>query len=281
MNIAQRPLRSFLLLAWIVLSVSILIGSGVIFQWNRNFALAFLSGQIGALCTWVVLGSASLRSRIALTVLAAIPAEYLRESVNVGHSTLSANDPWSFIVVVQLGGTAAVLVLLRLSGYWIERESGGPTAGGAFQFSVRQLLIATTFVGVFFPVVQWLLRSSSPPTTIAQYVHESVDGVALALVLLTSFWATLSSRGFFLKSLALVLMAIAIGISLYWLEESVLYHVGYTPTTYQLTSLGWRWVAWTLLTGSSFSATLTILRASGYRLVERRINRSDTQAALS
>jgi hypothetical protein len=262
----------FLLLGWSILLVNLLLAAGVsVKQWDRELGSAFLSAQIGALSAWLVLGSSSPRNRLTVVLLAAIPVAQLYGSLDIGLATISWGDPWSVIVAVQVGGTATVVTLLRVVGYRIEPEpQGAATTGGPVQFSIRHMMIATTFVAVLVPAVQWLLRSSSPWRGAAMWLQATADGAALALVSLTALWAAIGRGRWTEKSLVFVLVAVVAALGLYWLEITAQYSVGYGCRTYQLTYLGWRWIAWALLSGSLLGGMLLVLRATNFRLIRQR-----------
>jgi hypothetical protein len=264
-----------LLLGWSLVLVNLLLGVGAMEnQWDqRLLALAFLSAQIGALTAWLILGIASFPIRVGLVLMAGVPVHYLSNVLDFSVTKGHWHDPWIIIVSVQTGGATSLAAILRVAGYRIEPEgtTSNETIGGPVQFSIRHLLIATTAVAIVVPVVQGLLRTSSRWMGAAQWLHASADGVVLALVSLTALWAALGSGRCWLKTLVFVLLAVIAGGGLFWLEVTARYHQGpYSFRPEPLTYAGWRWIAWTLLTGSFLAGMLLVLRASGYRLIRRR-----------
>lgn len=263
-----------LLLGWSLLLVNLLLATGAMDNaWDqRLLALAFLSAEIGALVTWLTLGSESLRSRIILVALASAPIKYLSGVLAVDFKGLRWGDPWVIIVAVQIGGTWALVALLRLAGYRIERARHEPTdtVGAPIQFSIRHMLIATTIVAVLVPIVQGLMKSSYRWMGGRQWMQASTDGMVLALVSLAALWMALGTGRWALKVVTFALLAILAGGALYGVEATNLYPQPYSLTPAPLTYAGWRWIAWTLLTGLFLAGMLFVLRATDHRLIRRR-----------
>lgn len=262
-----------LLVCWMLVLVNLLLGTSAAGRWNdqRLLALAFLSAEFGALAVWLILGSGWLGARVALVVLASLPVKMLADALGFHLRALRWGDAWSIIVAVQIAATSALAALLRVAGYRIECEEQTGETRGPVQFSIRHLLIATTVVAVLVPVVQGLLRSSSPWMGAGQWLHASVDGVVLALVSLAALWTALGTGRWPIKLLVFVLLAVAAGGGLHWLEATARYRYSFSPYMSQpLTEAGWRWTPWALLTGAFLAGMLLVLRATGFRLARRR-----------
>lgn len=263
-----------LLLGWSLVLVNFLLATGAMDDWSdqRLLALAFLSAECGVLGVWLILGTGWLPLRLAFVGLAFLPVKYLADVLHFDLSAIRWWDVWPLILAVQIAATCGLAALLKIVGYSIEQESGEikEGIGGPVQFSIRHMLIATTVVAVLVPIVQALLRSSLRWMDRAQWLHASADGLVLALISLAAIWATLGSGRWPLKALVFALLALLAGGGLYWLESASLYSVKPYSSGEPLTHAGWRWFAWTLLTGSFLAGMLLVLRATGYRLVRRR-----------
>jgi hypothetical protein len=263
-----------LLLGWSLVLVNLLLATGAtVDSWDqRLLSLAFLSAEFGTLVAWLTLGSESFLRRLGLVVLAGVPVAYLSDVLDVDSAGLRWGDPWVIIVAVQIGGTSGLVALLRLAGYRIEHACHGATErlNAPIQFSIRHLLIATTIVAVVVPTVQSLMKSTSRWMGGRQWLHASTDGIVLALVSLAALWMALGSGRWALKVLTFALLAILAGGGLYWLEATVLYPQPYARVPTPLTYAGWRWIAWTLLTGTFLAGMLLVLRGTDHRLIRRR-----------
>lgn len=263
-----------LLLGWTLVLVNLLLAaSSMNAGWNqRMLGLAFLTGQIGALEIWMVLGGVAWPRRAALLSAAALPAMFLSSALQF-RWTLGLywlGDAWTVIVLVQLAGGVALAALLRLLGYRVEPycESTSNGAAAPIQFSIRQMLIATTAVAVVVPVVQRMLEASSRTLSGWQWLHSSADGLILALVSLAALWMALGTGRWPLKFLVFIVLAASAGAGLNWLETSIRY-ISPWGAPMQLTDLGLLWIAWTLLTGSFLAGMLLVLRGSGFRLARK------------
>lgn len=263
-----------LLLGWTLVLVGLLLSaSSLNAGWKqRMLGLAFLTGQIGSLEVWLVLGGVAWPRRIALLAVAALPVMFLSSVLQfrwkLGEYWMG--DAWTVIVYVQLAGAFMLAALLRLWGYRIEpycdTAANGP--GGPIQFSIRHLLIATTAVAIAVPVAQRMLEASSRTLSGWQWLHSAADGAVLAIVSLAALWMSLGAGRWPLKFLVFVALASIAGAGLNWLESSIRY-ISPWGAPMQLTDLGLLWIAWTLLTGSFLAGMLLVLRASGFRLVRR------------
>jgi hypothetical protein len=239
---------------------------------NELLSLAFSSGQIGALAAWTFLGACVWQRRLALLSAAFIPVFV---NGRAGQIMLwgDPGDPWRSIVLIQAAGTCILAMWLFVSGHRIELADSRASTGGAgpIQFSIRHLLLATTFVAVMVPTLQGMARAAAKTMNERQWLHTTADGVLLAVVSLAAIWAALGMGHLWIKVLAFASLAVVAGATLYWLERTVLYPARWSPNwTQPLTGAGWWWVAWTSLEGSLLAGMLLVLRANGYRLVRRR-----------
>jgi hypothetical protein len=262
------------LLGWSLVLVNLLLAASSLGAgWTqRMLGLAFLTAQIGSLAIWLLLGGVSWVRRLGLVSLAALPVMFLSSALQfrwkLGEYWMG--DAWTVIVSVQLAGALALAALLRLLGYRIELQSeaapGG--SGGPIQFSIRQLMIATTVVAIAVPVVQRMLAASSQTLSGWQWLHSTANGAVLALVSLTALWMALGAGRWQLKLLVFILLASTAGGGLTWLETSIRYTARWGAPV-SLTGLGRLWMAWTLLTGSFLAGMLLVFRGSGSRLVQK------------
>lgn len=263
-----------LLLGWTLVLVNLLLAaSSMNAGWKqRMLGLAFLTGQIGALEIWLVLGGVAWPRRLGLLAAAALPVMFLSSALQfrwkLGEYWMG--DAWTVIVVVQLAGGLALAALLRVWGCRVEPycETASHDPSGPIQFSIRHLLIATTAVAVVVPIVQRMLEASSRTLSGWQWLHSVADGAILAVVSLAAVWMALGTGRWPLKFLVFAVLASTAGAGLNWLEASVLY-ISPWGAPIQLTDLGLLWIAWTLVTGSFLAGMLLVLRGSGFRLVKR------------
>lgn len=275
----------FLLLGWSQVLVNLLLATGAMDdRWDqRLLAMAFLSAEFGALAAWLILGSGWFPIRLGLVALEYLPVKYLAEALEFDLARIQWGDVWTVIVAVQVAATGGLAALLKVAGYAIEHESSAAKAetaaladvatrstGGPVQFSIRHLLIATTVVAILVPVVQAMLRSSSRWMGGGQFSQAAADGMVLAFVSLAALWAALGSGRWPLKVLVFALLASLAGGGLCWLESVARWWPPYGFAPVPLTYAGWRWIAWTWLTGYFLASMLLVLRATGYRLMRRR-----------
>lgn len=271
-----------LLLGWTLLLVDLLLpatttyagGSSHIESLQHMLGRAFLTGQIASLTVWVVLSGVSLMSRLALVLVAALLATHLASSLEFRSYADSlrwgGNEVWTVIVIAQISGVAAMALLLRLRGFRIEPLNAAPTSrsSGPMQFSVRHLIIATTFAAILTFGVQRAVEASSHTLFSGQWVHASVVGALLSLVSLAALWMTLGVGRWPSKVLIFAIPIAAVGASLDWLESNLEYAERW-GSLMPLTNMGDLWPAWTLLTGSFLAGMLLVLRGSGFRLARK------------
>jgi len=257
-------------LFWSMLLINLLLRGPSVGSDIKLLALAFSSGQIGALAAWVILGASAWWRRLAILPFAVVPV-FLFGEAQVEEMGWDV-DAWRSVMLVQVVATCVLVAALHVSGYRIELVQFGAAEGGPgpVQFSVRHLLIATMAVAIVMTIVQALLRTSQSQSG-RQWLQASADGVVLAVVSLAAMWAALGAGRWWIKAMVFILLALAAGSSLYWLEKSVLYRA---PVLFKweqpLTQAGWWWLAWALLAGSLLAGMLLVLRATGHRLVRRR-----------
>ena len=277
-----------LVLGWTLVLINLLLPASTTYAGGSEhiellqcmLGRAFLTGEIASTTIWLVLGGVSLMRRLGLALLAALPATYLALALefpsNPAPVRWGGNEAWNVIIIVQVLGVAAMAVLLWFSGFRIEpvkeastNGSGEPTQFSVRpQFSIRHLIMATTFVAILTFGAQWAAKASSHTLFGGQWVHASVVGALLALCSLAALWMALGVGPWPVRVFVFAILTVGVGASAEWLESNIRYAERWGRIRH-LTDMHDLWPAWTLLTGSFVAGMLLVLRASGFRLVKK------------
>jgi hypothetical protein len=243
---------------------------------NRGQLLtnAFLFAQLSAVVIWLILGSVPMEKKLALTAPALLPplATFV---MTEGHS----HALWDMVMFVQLVATAGSAAWLCARGWQITCVDA-PTATPRrawLQFSVRHLLMVTTGVAVFTAFGKAVVTRFGG-THGLEYLQVAVIGVSLAVLSFVAVWAALGAERGAVRLPLSLLLAILLASLLWWGEATA---TGIWATAAGPTSgFGWRfrqsvaggwWFGWTLLAGTFLASWLSVLRATGYRFVRRRL----------
>lgn len=270
-----------ILLGWTLLLVNVLLpatttyagGLNRIESLQRMLGRAFLSGEISFFVVWLVLGDVPLMRRLALALLGSLPATYLAVALQFpsypNPVRLDGNAAWNVIVLVQISSVGVIAGLLGLRGFRIEPLTKPATSGSVrpMQFSIRHLIIATTFAAILTFGAQRAVEASHHTLVSGQWVHASVVGVLLSLIALAMLWMVLGAGRWHVKIFVSAMLAARVGAAIDWLESNIRYGERWGQRM-PLTDMRTLWPAWTLLTGSCLAGLLLVLRATGFRLVK-------------
>ncbi|HXT59275.1 MAG TPA: hypothetical protein VN699_11610 [Pirellulales bacterium] len=240
---------------------------------ERMLGRAFLSGEIAFIMVWLVLGDMSLMRRLALALLGSLPATYLGLALEFpsypNPARYDGNGAWNVIVIVQISSVGLIAGVLRLRGFRIEPPTKSATSGsgGPMQFSIRHLIVATTFAAILTFGAQRAVEASHHTLVSGQWVHASVVGVLLSLIALTMLWMVLGAGRWQVKVFVSAMLAAGVGAAIDWLESNIRYGERWGHRM-PLTDMRALWPAWTSLTGSFLAGLLLMLRATGFRLVK-------------
>ncbi|HEX5446276.1 MAG TPA: hypothetical protein VFW87_20785 [Pirellulales bacterium] len=136
-------------------------------------ALAFsgaIAGQIAAIGLWSVLSSLTLVKRLVLPLLwlawmagclEVVSAIFLHRNINIGRDFAAA---FFLLLPLLLFATQAPFWLTRLLLNWsIDRaELASPQPSKSIQFSIADLLITTTYLGIILATAQLACKSEFP-----------------------------------------------------------------------------------------------------------------------
>ncbi len=260
------------------------IGNGIFDA--HLLAGAFLAAQFCLLAAWLVLGTSSWQWRLPAAVIALLPAGLVVAELD--RSRLSLGDVWKEIAALQVTTTFLFAALLRWRGYRVERLDEGASPGAAgpaavSQFSLSHLLTWTAALAPLLLLLQTLDYAFLRWLNWRQTGVLIVDGVLLAPVALTSFWAALGRGRSWSKVVLLALIAAAMGAALYIVEDQFAtvpaWLAGKVSGTYvwvgksyviKITNMGLSWLVWPPLCAFLLAGMLLVFRASGYRLTRSK-----------
>lgn len=263
-RLIQPPWLLWLLFAWCLL----LSDLNAITSLSIELGTSLLTGQIGLLTIWTILGTTSWKTRLAAALVLM---------------------PVMWLVVVQSVALFLTCLVLRGRGYRLARidvTSDSPNSGSLtdsasnlIQFNIRDVLIWTT-------ALTPLLALSRLTVFEAPMGRELTRGVLHASVLILALWTALGRGSVWLRwPLSAILTLIA---GLIWLDLEMYVHQ----------FAGWSWVKWPwfseehldywlwswdagvefALSGGMLAATLLIYRVLGYRLCRAQRARNSEPA---
>ncbi|HWB11217.1 MAG TPA: hypothetical protein VG826_18455 [Pirellulales bacterium] len=260
------------------------VDAGVAHDWwgaNRGQLLtkAFLCAQFSAAVVWLILGSVSIEKKLwpagaAVALLAA--TLLMTESYSAG----ARGELWDMVMFVQLVATVGLAALLCALGWQIVHLDASTMRlqGAWLQFSLRHLFVAMTGAGVVLVLYKAALAHLAGGADLLECMHVVLDGTMLAVASLAAVWAALGAGPAAARFSLLLLLAIVLG-SFLWGAEATAEQI-WTHAGRPMRGFGWRfrqavaggwWLAWTLLAAVFLASWLSVLRATGYRFVRRRI----------
>jgi hypothetical protein len=276
----------FGVLAWALVLTNLLLfravveGSDIWFFSRQNpvqlLTSAFLSAQISAVVVCFVLTLAPLGVKSLMAVAAVLPPAVTVLMLTVNQIGSHYAGFWAAIMLVQSIATFVLAAALRALGWQIVHLDGlALSAPGAWlQFSIRHLLIATTAAALVTAFGKAVL-SHSAGLAGTEWFQSAIDGSLLGVLSLVAVWAALGAGGDVLRLLTLLALASVLAGLLWGAEAAAeaIYTGNLRWRWFRQTFAGAWWMGWTLLAGTFLASWLSVLRATGYRLVRQQSGR--------
>ena len=244
-------------------------------------AFALISGQLGTLVIWGVLGAQRWIVRVPMAIAGLLTATLLWNSafsLTQLWGGMYYFTTWLGLVVLQLALLGGICIFLRWQGCRMSPVRNGSSPlnqqSSIWQFHLREILLQTAIVAIVITVIRATFPSRSGysnPMSLASVGMEFLVSLGLVLVMVSALWAVLSKQ--VTKSWLAVLFAniVFIGAGL-GLGSSLIVgnsnqSLRYYRSWWWLVELEWWWLPWTCLAAGFLAATLWIFREAGYRLV--------------
>lgn len=242
---------------------------------------AFLAAQMVAVAVCFILVALPLGKKTLIAAACLAPPA-------MAHAMLLANqigyyraEFWAAVMLIQLVATVSLAAGLRALGWQIVRLDAIALAspGAWLQFSIRHILIATTAAALITAFGKAVVTHSAAGMDWKQWLQGAIDGCLLAVLSLAAVWAALGTGRTEVRLPVLLLLAVLLAGLLLWAERTTanaFQSKGQGPYSYSTyfwvreTFAGSWWLAWTLLAGAFLASWLSVLRATGYRLVRQR-----------
>ncbi len=298
----QHPVLRLAILIWCVVFIDfLLLIQGLSRNYfgryglsARNYAdsllFAMLSGQIGMVAVWAVLGNTNWVWRLPATFIGISLLGYLLFSVARGGS-----DFTTVILFCQTAATASLGALMWVFGFRIQgisapSETNEPDPGrwirGLFkrganqatthvlpsgkrlQFSMWHMFIWTTALAPVFAILRLVDWASIKYLSKNWFFQYSSLGTAFALVSLVALWAALGRERFVNRLAVLTLLAplwgSVIGALMLWGWWDIDY---LSRRLSGATDVIMMWIAWTFIAAFFLAGMLMFFRGRGLRLV--------------
>ncbi len=288
----KNGILRWFMFGWIMilidLQLAVITSDGAAGVGGSCLATGILTGQLGIITVWGVLGKVRWIWRLPCLFVVLMTYRNFYLMLTTVNSMKIYYGNWSDIAMVQSVLLSVLAGMLRLSGYSLTRadmEQSSPTANARFhsarQFGIRDVLIWTASLAVLLGVaragkflnVEFIKRFYG-----AEMLLVFTIAVCSSAIMVVAIWASLGEGSVWLRSGVLVILSTSIGVSVgvycaivgrrtgRWLVNSIWIYAEY-----------W-WIGWMILTGLLLSASLLIFRTQGIRLV-KRVSRSSTEIA--
>ena len=241
-------------------------------DWGYCLPYALLSGQLGLVAIWGILGPVSWPWRLPGFLVAAMLV------TSFGFALENRGGVWALLAVMQGLATVGLCILLwcfglrmRLPGDVVRGDE--PAGNKVFQFSIGHMLLWTLALVPILLLAQGLDLGFVYRVSLWEWLGLLLVALGLGVVSLIAIWAALG-RGWAairISTLAVVPALLAFVPALVGLLVTFMFEsrgLGrWDYITYELAEIVWGWVAWTLLVAWFLAGLLLMFRASGYRLV--------------
>lgn len=268
----EHPLLRWTVFVWAIALVDLQV-FGMLFRSGpaKCLAYALISGQVGLLAIWGILGAAPWPWRLPAVVVAAVPVAYLC----LRHDY--RGEAWGLVLLLQSVVAAGVCVFLRRRGFHLEPvEPTGQTpcaapGGRSLQFGIAHMLVWTA---ALVPVLVFVrgLDLVLVPDLGWQVVLRIVSlGGCLAVVSLVAVWVALGKGSLPARLVVLAAGPPVVGTVLCAMTSTwqATLRGRLSGAFREIDYLGWWWVAWTCLAACFLAGLLLVFRESGYRLIRR------------
>jgi hypothetical protein len=279
-----HPLLRWVVFAWILLLVNILTFAAAMGGRGGSCYLlpaALLSGQMGILIVWLVLGDTPALIRVPTMSLGVVAIFALWQAAGSDFWKQMLNE----LLVLQAITMAILCGILRFQKFRVVRplrETAGPDEESrkrALQFNLKHVLIWTTGLAMVLGaaralnLLNWQAAQSFMHgilfwKTVLAVVSASCIVVALWVALGQGHWLVRYSVGL------LYLLAVGSGVSKWSQHNLTALQTGarriWLQNDWELNrwyGLGWWWLGWLFLCSGLLASTLLILRALDYRLM--------------
>ena len=280
---------SWVMFGWTLLVIDLLTFCMAVSQrggWQdtgKMLACALVSGQIGAVIVWGVLGEQRWTIRIALAGTLAI-LMLLGWGTVLAYSSFSI--AWFPLLIMQSLLLLGVTVFMRWRGRSLRCiirpsfSAGEYDNKSAWQFNLKDVFLMTTALAISlaaFRVAATLQNTSSSPFFLRTYFVEFVLVGLLTWVMISALWAVFGERRWTVRLFGFIgttsIVGTLIGIGCEQTERLLIGPTGVGVVWWSeimwFTRLTWWWFPWVTLASGFLAATLWIFRERGYRLVHR------------
>lgn len=241
---------------------------------SQIMTYALLSGQLGLLTVWGILGAMRWVWRIPILLVALTLALMVLVQPTEGPSWAAATfEVWTVILAVQSVVMILLCTALRISGCRlaiVDTQSCVVTDDDYLQFGIKHLVFWMTAICPVLVLgrgLDWLIMD------LREVVRAIQLGMVLAVVVVTATYASLGSGRLWLRLLTLIVVAPAAGAVLWklsvWWGETFSQSRG-TYYYYGFGDMGAQWIVWTVLAAGFLVCSLQVFRTTGYRLTYRR-----------
>lgn len=244
---------------------------------------AFLAAQMSAVAVCFILVALPLGKKTLIAAASLAPPAMAQAILLANQIGYYRAEFWAAVMLIQLMATISLAAGLRPLGWQIVRLDAIALAspGACLQFSIRHILIATTAAALFTAFGKVVITHSAGGIDWKQWLQGAIDGCVLAVLSLAAVWAALGTGRTELRLPVLLLLAALLAGLLWWAERTTAtLLLSYSRLPYggifwfRETFAGPWWLAWTLLAGTFLASWLSVLRATGYRLVRQRTGSS-------
>ena len=234
--------------------------------------VAMYAGQYGLVITWLITGTNHIVNRIAVSFL-------LLSGLLFGSLYLLQYE-WFMVMVCFVIALVLNLLILRFFGFRMHRvQSSGASDFQPAQFALRHVMMITTVFALMMGAIKsqeiQVVRNLVGLANVGTLIIFAL-GCASAIVLIVACWSGLG-EGHYLARYGLFLLStglVGVGVSLWMVSLDRGIPFGPLSNTgmdlWRIARAKWYWLAWFLLSGAMFVASLTFFRSQGLRFARVR-----------
>lgn len=275
--------QRWLIFGWTLLILDVMTFTIAITGHSTGEILAFalISGQLGTLAIWGILGAERWVLRVPFAIAGLLTATLFWNrafSLTQLWGNMYYLTTWIGLVVLQLALLGGICIFLRWQGCRLSAiNANGMSSANAqnsiWQFHLREILLQTAIVAIVITVIRATFPSPngySNPISIASVGLEFLVSLGLVLVMISALWTVLGQQitktrlALFVAMIATV--GASLGFSAHLLVSDPSPSLRYR-SWWWIVQLDWWWLPWTCLAAGFLAATLWIFREAGYRLI--------------
>ncbi len=277
---------SWIVFSWSLFLIDLLTFCMAVSHAHGSIALgpmlgsALVSGQVGAIVVWGILGEQRWAIRVPIAAMLAWTLLLLWRRILDG--LLNSTD-WYSLLCLQSVLLCALTVVLRGRGCRLMKQAPSgqedleANRRKPWQFDLREAFIQTTAIAIamgVFRVTVSMQRNYSRQFSIQAYIAEIGLAALLATAMLVALWTVFGERKWWVRLSVLVVVLTSIGVLIAWCCEKIYELIVAQKLYYLWDSMSWFirlkawWLPWICLATGFLVATLWIFREKGYRLVQ-------------